>query len=371
MVQFYFTVISEGELAAVDMPTNFTNGSSLQENFRCDFSADDSLAAQISKIIVYAIILFSSLVGNVLIIIIVHKRPELRKTINFFIVNMAVSDFVFPLTAIPFSIHQIASRTQRWPFGGTAGLILCKLRGFLQAVSITVSAQSHVWIAVDRFVAVFFPMKINLISTRSRLITIASTWIVSIMTKGFYFYSFGLVQENDEIICSGFFNASNSFIHLTYSKVYTALFQIAPLIVMTVLYSAIAVSLRRQDKALRSAPVEQLHQRKRRAIKMSFYVMAAFYICFLPRLSYFILWQYDIALSCSFSKELLFIASLMLYLSSTMNPIICMTFVESYRRGLRKILSSCCSQRLPVYDLRTDRNAQEITLQEIRVIRET
>ena len=354
------------------MPTNFTNGSSLQDNFRCDFSADDSLAAQISKIIAYAIILFSSLVGNVLIIIIVHKRPELRKTINFFIVNVAVSDFVFPLTAIPFSIHQIASRTQRWPFGGTAGLILCKLKGFLQAVSITVSAQSHVWIAVDRFVAVFFPMKINLISTRSRLFTIASTWIVSIMTKGFYFYSFGLVQENDEIICSGFFNASNSFIHLTYSKVYTALFQIAPLIVMTVLYSAIAVSLRRQDKALRSAPVEQLHQRKRRAIKMSFCVMAAFYICFLPRLSYFILWQYEIALSCSFSKELLlFIASLMLYLSSTMNPIICMTFVESYRRGLRKILSSCCSQRLPVYDLRTDRNAQEITLQEIRVIRET
>ena len=87
----------------INMAINFNNSSYVQENIRCDFS-DSSFAVQIGKILVFAIILISSLVGNTLIINIVYRRPELRKTINFFMVNMAVSDFVFPLIAVPFQL---------------------------------------------------------------------------------------------------------------------------------------------------------------------------------------------------------------------------------------------------------------------------
>ena len=115
---------------------------------------------------------------------------------------------------------------------------------------------------------------------------------------------FELVKENEQTIRSNFYNTNDSY--MTYSKVYTALFQIVPLIAMSVLYSAIAVSLRRQDKALGSQSVQQANQRKRQVIKMAFCVMAAFYFCILPMISYFILWEYEILLSCSFRKVLLF-----------------------------------------------------------------
>ena len=184
-------------------------------------------------------------------------------------------------------------------------------------------------------------MRLNLFSSRSRAFVIASTWFVAVLGNAYHFHVFELVKENEQTICSNFYNTNDSY--MTYSKVYTALFQIVPLIAMSVLYSAIAVGLRRQDKALGSQSVQQANQRKRQAIKMAFSVMAAFYLsfCVLPMISYFILWEYEILLSCSFGKVLLFIGALMLYLSSTINPVICMTFVHSYRHGLRELFDSC------------------------------
>ena len=57
----------------------------------------DSTAERISKFCVYFLTILGSICGNILIIIIVYKIRSSRKTINYFIVNMAVSDLLFPL----------------------------------------------------------------------------------------------------------------------------------------------------------------------------------------------------------------------------------------------------------------------------------
>ena len=210
----------------INMAINFNNSSYVHENSRCDFS-DSSFAVQISKIIVFAITLISSLVGNTLIINIVYRRPELRKTINFFIVNMAVSDFVFPLVAVPFNVIEIASGSLQWPIDGTVGLTLCKLIKMVSWICFTellFSTDSLVWIALDRFVAVVFPLRLHLFSSRSRAFAIASTWFVAVLGNAYHFHVFELVKENEQTIRSNFYNTNDSY--MTYSKVYTALFQI-------------------------------------------------------------------------------------------------------------------------------------------------
>lgn len=355
-------------LFIANMLTNLRNETHFHENLRCDFPTS-SIAVQVSKILAYAIILIFGLLGNAFIIVIVYKRQELRNTINYFIVNTALSDFVFPLTTIPLSIKDIASNSSHWPLGGTAGLILCKLRWFLQSVSITVSTISLVWIAVDRFLAVVFPMKLHLISSRFRARAIASTWLVAMLANAFLSNAYELVDENEETVCS---NSQNiSFAYLTYAKLYTSLFQIAPLLATATLYSGIAVSLRRQDQALRNSPQvrdlqRQVRKKKLRAIKMAFCIMAAFYICIFPIVLYFILWEYTIAVSCSFSNKLLFIASVMLFLSSATNPVICMTFVQSYRQALKGILCSCSSKWSPATTSRKKVENEERELAQIR-----
>ena len=115
--------------------------------------------------LVISLILLPSLIGNTLLITIVFKRPELRNTVNYFIVNMAVSDFVFPLLSIPVRLAAIVSSSWQWHIEGMSGLIFCKFYVFVERVSLAVSGQSLCWIALDRFVAVVFPMKVHLISS--------------------------------------------------------------------------------------------------------------------------------------------------------------------------------------------------------------
>lgn len=58
---------------------------------------------------------------------------------KLFIVNMAISDFVFPLTAIPETLTATASGSWQWPIPGIAGVNFCTLKSFLQRVSLAVS----------------------------------------------------------------------------------------------------------------------------------------------------------------------------------------------------------------------------------------
>ena len=346
------------------MSTNISNESSSRQNQTCNVYLESSFAAvRIAIIILYAIILLSSLVGNTLIITIVHKRAELRNTINYFIVNMAVSDLVFPLTTIPLDLSELATSSKQWPIGGATGLILCKLKTFLQSLSIIVSIQSLVWIAVDRFVAVVLPMEVHLISSRFRSFAIASTWIVTMVANCFDLYASTLIGKNEKIICTDSVSSG------TYAWMRIILFHVVSLVAMTILYCVIAVTLRRQDKALQCRAVHQKDQRKRRAIKMSVCIVAAFYICFLPALLALIIGRYKIEVSCSFSKVLRFLPFVMLYLSSAINPIICMTFVKSYRLGLKEIFNWRCSKRLTTSNMaETGVKREQITLQEIRRI---
>jgi len=183
------------------MSANFTNDSSSQQNGTCE-SLEASFPVRMTKIAVLAIILLFSSVGNLLLIIMVYKRKELRKTINYFIVNMAVSDLVFPLTAIPIELAKTAaSSSWQWPIGGTAGLAFCKLKNFLTVVSLTVSIGSLVCIALDRFVAVVLPMKIHFVSSRLRVVAIMSTWIFAFIVNSLDLYVSELVEENGKMTC--------------------------------------------------------------------------------------------------------------------------------------------------------------------------
>lgn len=210
----------------------FINNSSVRGNASAFASAEsascfeDSLPVKIVKIFVFSVILLSSLVGNVLVVTVVCKREELRKTINFFIVNMAISDFVFPLTVIPETLAATANGSWRWPIAGIEGAIFCKLKNFLQRVSLAVSVGSLVWIAVDRFVAVVLPIKVHLISSKFRAFAIASTWILAMAVNCLDLYASDLVEYGENIFCQETLNTT-SYLH-TYQRVRTVLIQIVP-----------------------------------------------------------------------------------------------------------------------------------------------
>ncbi|KAL9965669.1 hypothetical protein ACROYT_G029506, partial [Oculina patagonica] len=154
-----------------------------------------------------------------------------------------------------------------------------------------------------------------------------------------------------------------------FSRVRTIFLQIVPLVAITILYCAIAMALRRQDKALQCKTVHQKDQRKRRAIKMSVCVIVGFYICFLPGLFGSLMWQYKAIESCSLWKVLVFVVAFLLCFSSTINPVICMAFVQSFRREFIQIASLCCSKRLTTYNTNNIEKCkrEKVTLRKINI----
>ena len=116
----------------------------------------NSTEGKVGQTFAYCLILVLSLVGNSSIGIIVYRTQTMRKPINYFVTNMAMSDLLYSIFFFP---HKIALlyKGQSWLVGSGFGQAMCKLLPFLSDTSTIVSVQSLILIAVDRFGAVLFP----------------------------------------------------------------------------------------------------------------------------------------------------------------------------------------------------------------------
>ena len=116
----------------------------------------------------------------------------MRKPINFFIVNMAMSDLLSSIFQFLRSITEI--HVAPWLISGPLGQALCKLVYFLTDVSLGVSIQSLVLIAVDRFGTVVFPLRSPFISSKLRRFFILATWITAMAFASPHLFTFEVTE---------------------------------------------------------------------------------------------------------------------------------------------------------------------------------
>ncbi|XP_067040398.1 QRFP-like peptide receptor isoform X2 [Acropora muricata] len=181
------------------MSGNFTSAS-FTSNSSNETSAGASTAAAIpgmsskEKAILmpfYFISLLVALIGNVLIIVVFHKYKPIRKSFNYFVLNMAISDLFTPLTIMPFIIAKTLSdgaflKRIRSPLAG----VVCKICYFLADTSIVVSIISLLVISLDRLIAVVFPLRMKFISRKVRFICIFMSWVVALSVHVPYLFVF-------------------------------------------------------------------------------------------------------------------------------------------------------------------------------------
>ena len=261
---------------------------------------------------------------------------------------MAVSDLLFSLVLFPVQIIQLSTGSFDWHVSGILGSIFCKLYTFARSVSISVSVQSLVWIAIDRFVAVVFPIKLGLITGSIRTKAIISTWIFAGV---FYFpllVTSGLAESGNNTFCASV-SKNSTFLNKgsfeAYNWLHLTIRIFAPLFLITILYTAIAITLKRRRKALANTlpnvPEQRYLKKRRQAAQMAIVILVLFYICVIP---YTVLrFETFGRRSCTFRRSFTrFIARFMLHFSTVVNPIICLSFVESYRGGLKNLLCYFC-----------------------------
>ena len=299
-----------------------------------------SVAEKIGKTSAYWLIFLVSLAGNTVIGIIVYKTKTMRKPINFLIVNMAMSDMLFPIFWFPFQMSRLY--TDSWLIGGPLGQALCNLVAFLPFVSIAVSIQSLVLIAVDRFGAVVYPLRSPLINSKLCAFFILATWFVAMAICSPHLFARKLVEDlKGHRVCilglNEVFGESSSLGNYVVSVKVVIFF--IPFVVIAILYIIIYLKLKtRKSPGEQSVNAgQQRQQRERNVLKMAIAIVLGFAVCFLPySISRFLMLFASDLLSCGV-QYFYSVACFMVSANCAINPCICFIFSGNYRDGLKTV----------------------------------
>ncbi|XP_078039232.1 neuropeptide FF receptor 2 isoform X2 [Augochlora pura] len=124
--------------------------------------------------IFYGSIFVLGVFGNVLVCYVVIRNRQMQTVTNLFITNLAVSDVLLCMLAVPFT--PLYTFLGGWIFGRT----LCHLVPYAQGVSVYTSTLTLTSIAIDRFMVIIHPfhprMKIEVC-----LAVIFGIWVVALL----------------------------------------------------------------------------------------------------------------------------------------------------------------------------------------------
>ena len=302
----------------------------------------DTPLAKGAKTTAYIVLLLLTLFGNVMVIHIIRRNPTLRSTVDLLIVNMCISDLLIPLFAIPYRIREIYVGNE-W-IDGDLGSILCKLVTFAMDVTTAVSILSMLAIAVERFRAVVYPTKPTLITVLRCRQIVALTWVLSALNYSVYFYTFFSREIGTKTHCFVKWHHDKER-HLRAKTVFytchIALLVVIPMVIITILYTAVVISLHGQKTRiafhLSSEPLRRRVKQNKKIILMLIAVVV-FAFSYLPSGILLILLLYSPRSVQKFASSVSFVAIFLVYVPSAVNPVIYFTSNNCYRQGLRQIL---------------------------------
>ena len=266
-----------------------------------------------------------------------------------FIANMAASDLVVAIFLIPRLITREVTGSNAFLLHGSGGTFLCKMCTFLSDMSLAVSTQSLVLIAVERFLAVVYPMLYKKITLKVRRVAIAYSWILAAAYHAPYFYTMRLVnypntKYNDTSIqlCQpnwepAFDNDSAQF---CYNIFLFTIVLLVPLCIISVL-SIIVICRLRKDKMAESRSergVRRNRERIRNLQRMAAVTVTALLICWTPYIVFAFLDLFSLRPVSKCNKSLKVVRNISRVLATSycaVNPCICLLFLRNVSRELR------------------------------------
>lgn len=133
-----------------DFNASYSNDSAMGYSFWSSLGDDDCSRTEMHPVVkVFLAVTFTltiviSGIGDSLLVFIILFHKRLRTVTNLMIANLAVSDALTALLSAPFTLHYYL--TQRWAFGS----VMCPLVGTIKNVSLYVSVNTLLVIAMDR-----------------------------------------------------------------------------------------------------------------------------------------------------------------------------------------------------------------------------
>ncbi|XP_045480539.1 orexin/Hypocretin receptor type 1-like isoform X2 [Harmonia axyridis] len=315
----------------------------------------------------HAMVFLVGIVGNFLVCVAVYRNHSMRTVTNYFIVNLAVADFLVILFCLPPTV--VWDVTMTWFFG----VVMCKTVLYFQSVSVTVSVLTLTFISIDRWYAICFPLKFKSTTGRAKT-AIWIIWLLSLSTSlpemiysttervdllGLDTIYFTRCKPSWSLEIDTYF----TIVRMIFSYAFPLLFMsVAYLQIIKVLWKSgniphqvIDVSGRHVNSFamnMNASTEGQLKSRKK-AAKMLVVVVVMFAICYFPvHLLSLLRLTVDLRNSEA-NRAAAMISHWLCYANSAVNPIIYNFMSGKFRKEFRSSFSKCSSMDPPEGNGRT------------------
>ncbi|KAK3729109.1 hypothetical protein RRG08_005481 [Elysia crispata] len=252
---------------------------------------------------------------------------------------------------------------------------LGKLVIFLENTVIVTSILIIVTVSLERFWAVYYPLKTYSSGSKSRaMIIMAGVWLTSALVTVPFLVMADTVQTtnkaDNEIVEVCVTPPMTSWIKGYIVTRFTFIFAI-PLVLLTVLYTMIihkVLTETMECKQMTETARSQSAQNRKQLVIMLVGIIVLFFLCLLPfRILALILTFATYDLPSEMGPEsflnLLWFCRLLIYINSAGNPIIYNIFSTKFRRAFQKVLRlycCCCKKRLATVGQRHHRNGTQL-----------
>ena len=299
----------------------------------------------------YAVIFVIALLGNTLGLLVVLKKSSRSTSVtNLFIANMAVADLLLTVTVMPFQVAYLY-RSNLW-IGGTLGSITCKTVFYIIPISIAATVFTMMLISIDRFYAIFFPLREKIF--RKPKILSAIIWIMSFVLMLPYPMLFQ-VQFDPKLnayICLQVwpwedpndpnFKETYRVLEIFHITVFVVLYAL-PLAITIVIYFLICrkLWLRKIPGNVTDNNRAAAEKSKRKVVRLLVIIVVIFALCWFPTYVNHYFWYVRPDLQKNVPAEVYLFFIWIAHANSAINPCLYILLNDKFRKELC-IMISCC-----------------------------
>ncbi|XP_063363490.1 prolactin-releasing peptide receptor-like [Cydia amplana] len=285
--------------------------------------------------IFYTVIFVLGLLGNLLVCFVVIRNKAMQTVTNLFITNLALSDILLCIFAVPF--------TPLYSFRGTWGWgsILCHIMPFAQGCSVYISTLTLMSIAIDRFFVIIYPFRPRMkIGTCVTVIFMIWTFAVTVTMPYALFMTYYEVPGVGKY-CEEMWPSEE--LRQVFGSITSIMQFVLPFIVIAFCYTCVSFKLNDRAKAKAAAKNSRKEEidkyRKRRTNQMLIAMVTIFGLSWLP-LNVINLCNdyYKYAIHLKYYLVTFFICHGIAMSSTCYNPFIYAWMNENFRKEFKQLI---------------------------------
>ncbi|KAI8128212.1 Adenosine receptor A2a [Lucilia cuprina] len=293
-----------------------------------------------------------AIIGNLMVIIVFQRERKLRRRTNYYIVSLAIADFLVGSLGVPFAI--LAS------IGLPTNLHACLFTVSLLVVLCTISIFCLVAVSVDRYWAILYPMAYSRnVRTKTAIVIISMCWVAGTVVGFLPLFGWHAAVDDNQACLFVEVMDYNYLVFLYFATIITpALLMLAfyahiykviiKQVRQIVTMNPVGDSSRRSSIAQITNPGRSCHggtmlrvlgaARKRdvKATQNLSVIVLFFMICWIPL--YTINCIKAFCPSCSIHPKLTLFCIILSHLNSAVNPVLYAYHLKDFRLALKNLI---------------------------------